>query len=117
MRNAVYMNLALCCLLVACGEASAPPQATPPAPPAKSAAPEAAPAAGKPDAAKPDAPEPEVPKADAAPAPSARVTKDAKGQDWASHMGDIAFTFDSCAAAERAEKDKRALMMYFTSPS
>ena len=111
MRNAAYVNLALCLCLASCGKESAPPPAKSVATQAKPAAPEPAPAAPKAEAPKPDAaPAP-------APAPSAPVTKDAKGQEWASHMGDVAFTFDSCEAAKRAEDGKRVLMMYFTSPS
>ena len=99
----------LFCVAAACGDSSAPkPAPSAPAP----AAPEAPPAAAKPPAPEP-APAPPQP----APAPEAQSTKDAKGHDWAGHMGDIAFTFDSSAAAERAEKDKRALMMFFTSPT
>ena len=115
MRNAVYANLALCCLLAACGKEAAPTPAKPAAPPPEQpAAPEPAPAPPKADAPKPEAPKPD---AALTPAPSERVTKDANGQDWASHMGDIAFTFDASAAAGRAEQEKRALMMFFTSPT
>jgi outer membrane biosynthesis protein TonB len=122
MRNAAYVNLALFCLLAACGKES-PPPAKSAAPQEKPAAKEPATAAPKPDAPKPEALKPEPPKPDAAapeppPRPSPpRVTKDAKGHDWASHMGDIAFTFDSSEAAKRAEDGKRALMLFFTSPS
>jgi hypothetical protein len=112
MRNAAYVILVLCLCLASCGGESAPPPAKSVAPQAKPAAPEPAPAAPK-----AEAPKPEVPKPDTAPAPSAPVTKDAKGQEWASHMGDLAFTFDSCEAAKRAEDGGRVLMMYFTSPS
>jgi hypothetical protein len=114
MRNASYVNLALCLCLASCGGESAPPPAKSVAPQAKPAAPEPAPAAPKTEAPKPES---EKPDAAPAPAPSAPVTKDAKGQEWASHMGDIAFAFDSSAAAKRAEDGKRAMMLYFTSPS
>src|SRR5262245_10773346 len=122
MRNAAYVYLALCCFVAACGKESAPPQVKPPAPQEKPAAPEPAPAAPIPAAPKPDAAKPEPPKPDPAvpepPAkPATRVTKDAKGHDWASHMGDIAFTFDSSAAAKRSEDGKRAMMLFFTTPT
>ncbi len=115
MRNAASLVIALSLAAAACGEKTAPPAPKPADQPAKPA--EAEKPAAPADAPKPvEAPKPEpIPAAPAAPA--ARSTKDAKGHDWASHMGDIAFTFDSSAGAKRAEDEKRALMLYFTTPT
>ena len=116
MRNAARLSLVLCCAAAACGREPPAQQPKPPAP-APAPVPQAKPPA-------PEAPKSEPPKSEAlkpaepsAPVPAARVTKDAKGQEWASHMGDIAFTFDLAAATKRAESGHRALMLYFTSPS
>lgn len=122
MRNATYLVIALSFAAAACGEkASVPGKAGPKeAVPAEATKPVETPKPA--EAPKPAAPA-ETPKPSGAlqpapdTAPTARVTKDAKGHDWASHMGDIAFTFDSCAAAKRAEDEKRALMLFFTAPS
>ena len=58
-----------------------------------------------------------APNPEPAPAPAPAQTKDAKGHDWASHMGDIPFTFDPAEAATRSKKERRVRMMYFTSPT
>src|SRR5262245_26858237 len=111
MTNASYVCLALCCLLAACGKEPTASQPSPaPAPaPVKPAGPDPAAAAPKGDAMKPEPPKLDGAKPEPPPRPApVRVTKDAKGHDWASHMGDIAFTFDSSAAAKRAEEGKRA---------
>ena len=105
------LTFLLCCVAAACGDSSAPKPARS-APTPEPAAPET-----PPPAAKPPAPEPAPVPPQPAPVPEARSTKDAKGHDWASHMGDIAFTFDSSAAAGRAEKEGRALMLFFTTPT
>lgn len=108
-------NRSLAFLLVgvaaACGDSSAPkPAPTPPAP--QPAAPDT-----PPSVTNPPAPEPAPAAPQPAPAPAGHATKDAKGHDWASHMGDVAFTFDSAEAATRAKKEGRVAMMYFTSPT
>lgn len=107
MRLARTSLVVLSAALAACGgEPPAKPAAPAPSPaPAPAPAPAPVPAAPKPESPKP------------APAkPAARVTKDASGRDWASHMGDIPFALDPSAAMAAATKAGRRMMLYFTSP-
>jgi hypothetical protein len=120
MRSAI-VTLALCCVAAACGGDPAPiPDKRPSADPEEPVAPPEPESGAVTKPAEPldtkavPVPEPVVPPT---PAPPARQTKDAKGHDWASHMGDIAFTFDSGEAATRSKKEGRVQMMYFTSPT
>jgi hypothetical protein len=116
MTHARLAVIALCGTLAACGGSSTPPAAEKPPAPAP-AVPAPAPEPPKPAVPAPpletpkfETPLPEPPK------PPVRATKDASGQDWTSHMGDIPFALDPVAAMDAAAKANRPLMLYFTSP-
>ncbi len=103
-RTTALATLALAAALAACGKEETPgPAKTTPEP-------------AKTPAVEPDKPTPpkETGAMPGAPSGAKHTTLDAKGHDWASHMGDIPFLLDDVAAVARAKESGKPLMIFYT---